>query len=648
MLSFIQESEEFPKKRDIVKGLGVKGEHARRELNDILRALKKDNLYKRPLKKPQRREVAPPPKEVLEMGESVIGSVFHTDLGLRFIPSARKMNIAFELEKGSSFDPQDVGKVYGSTVVSMNPPTVRVGNPFGEVEEVSLLVAHLANLPRDFPKEATKLAEKGSVPKLGDREDLRSVPLVTIDGNDSRDFDDAVWAEPDPDPKNKGGWHIIVAIADVAHYVRPGSALDQEAYSRGTSVYFPDRVIPMLPTVLSNGLCSLNPREDRACLAVHIWIDAKGQKKSHRFCRGLMRSAARMTYEEVQSIHETPDHPRQDRVHPLYGAFQSLRKGREIRGTLEIEVPEPYVIFNNKGLVEDLVPRERLDSHRLIEEFMVLANVAAAEALEKAKLPCMYRVHDAPNPEKLQELQHVLKRLKIAHEGPLETPQDLTRLLVSVKDTPHQTIVNELVLRSQSQALYQPKNLGHFGLNLSHYAHFTSPIRRYADILVHRALLRTLGYEEDALPSKDGYNFEEYGGHISTLERRAQSAERDAMDRYMTHYLSGREGEAFDVYVTGVTKAGLFVTIPNLNASGLVPLRLMDDDYYIYRENPTRLEGRRCKRKFGFGDFLKVRLLEADLTKGRLSFEPLLEEGKQISKGQKFKRKHKKRRRSRR
>jgi len=626
VLEFVKKSSSLPTKRDIAKGLGLRSVGARRRLKDILRELTAEGLYVR--KAPARfikENVADAKQSLASISNQILGNLYATDRGIRFIPMQRKINIAFLLDNEEFFDPAAVGSVVQATIVSEDPPIVHIDHEVGQTTDVSLLVSHMASLPMEFSAEAMDIAEKGAVPPLGNREDLRTTSLVTIDGKDSRDFDDAVWAAPDTDPKNPGGWHIIVAIADVAHYVRPGSVLDKEAYERGTSVYFPDRVIPMLPAVLSNGLCSLNPHEDRACVAVHIWIDAEGQKKKEKFVQALMRSSARMTYEEVQTIHESQDHPRQDIVSPLYGAFRALEKGRITRGTLEIEGVEPYIIFDDKGFVKDLIHRERLDSHRLIEEFMILANVAAAETLEKAKMPCMYRIHDVPDLEKIEEVRRLLSHLKINYRGPLKTPQDLTALLMSVKGTPHQSIVNELVLRSQSQAVYSPNNIGHFGLNLEHYAHFTSPIRRYADVLIHRSLLAVLGYKEDGLPEGDGRNFEDYGAHISMAERRAQGAEREAMDRYMTHYLQGRVGEIFEVYVTGITKAGLFVNIAHLGASGLVPMRLMGDDYYVYKEYPTRLEGRRTRRVFSFGDPMRVKLLEADTTKGRLTFEPLLD-----------------------
>lgn len=628
ILSFIKQNGQTVPRRDIAKAFRVKGVEARRYLKEILKDLMKEGIYTR-VRKKTREEQKKIPKEQGELPKTILGSLYHTDLGLRFIPLQRKIDVAFQLENAVDFKPDKIGEVFQGTIVSMEPPLIHIDHVMGETGDVSLLVAHMANLPMDFSEEALSIANRGKVPVLGDREDLRNIPLITIDGKDARDFDDAVWAAPDETSSNKGGWHLLVAIADVAHYVSPGTVLDQEAYLRGNSVYFPDRVIPMLPSVLSNGLCSLNPKEDRACVAVHIWIDKNGQKIRHRFCRGLMRSSARMTYEEVQRIYETPKDAHHDFFKPLYGAFQSLKKARLARGTLEIDVPEPYLIFDEKGFVKNLVIRERLDSHRLIEEFMILANVAAAEELEAKKMPCMYRVHGEPNSEKLEEVRALLKRVKLQYEGSLKTPQDLTRLLSFVEGTPYQTIVHELVLRSQSQALYQPTNIGHFGLNLTHYAHFTSPIRRYADVLVHRALLSTLGYKDDGLPLGSLKHFDEYGQHISTVERRAQGAEREAMDRYKTHFLSNRVGDIFDVYVTGITKAGLFVTIPEFNASGLVPLRLMQDDYYLYRENPTCLEGRRTRKKFGFGDPLKVRLLEADLTKGRLTFDPLYDRARQ-------------------
>lgn len=665
VLAVIRHSSKPVSKKDLLKHFHVHGAEGRLRLKALLRALKREGLYEKPktiesAEKPSRAlpssrtkathlkthrrkwEDKKPPLEREPLPETILGSVYHTDQGLRFIPMQRKIGIAFQLENAQDFDVSKIGAVFQATVRSEDPPLIRLNAVMGETKDISLLVSHMANLPMEFPKEALDIANKGQVPPLGTREDLRSLPLITIDGKDARDFDDAVWAEPDMDPANPGGWHLIVAIADVAHYVRTGTALDKEAYLRSTSVYFPDRVIPMLPTVLSNGLCSLNPNEDRACMAAHIWIDSEGQKKRHRFCRALMRSSARMVYEQVQTFWETPHHSSHSFLSPLYGAFSALSKARIARGTLELDVPEPSIIFDDTGAVKELIFPKRLDSHRLIEEFMILANVAAAEELGQKKIPCLYRVHESPSFEKLEEIRRLLRHVQVRYEGALKTPQDLTRLLAFVAHSPYHDIVHELVLRAQSQAVYQPKNIGHFGLNLDHYTHFTSPIRRYTDLLTHRGLLKVLG-EPDGLTDEAGRAFEEYGIHISAAEKRAQGAEREAMDRYRTQFLSNRVGDTFEVYVTGITKAGLFVTIPEFNASGLVPLRLMQDDYYIYRENPTRLEGRRTKQRFGFGDTLHVRLIEADLTKGRLTFEPNRLEGPQTptQKAQKHTRKKK-------
>lgn len=560
---------------------------------------------------------------VVEDGnEHSIGVITNTVEGYRFVSTQRKERDSYVVENIDDIPSEQWGEVFEATIISRSPPIVRVGKPVCRQDEVSLIAAYSYDIPMAFSPEALHNVDHVTVPPLDDRVDVRKIPLVTIDGRDSRDFDDAVWAEPDTDPKNSGGWHLMVAIADVSYYVCPGMPLDKDAFERGTSVYFPDRVIPMLPEALSNGVCSLNPKEDRAVMAVNIWIDKDGNKLRHQFFRGLMNSYARLVYEDVQRIHETPEvSDIKDLLTPLYGAYESLKKQRESRGTLEIDVPENYVHLDENGSVKAIVQRERLDSHRLIEEFMILANVAAAETLSAAKIPCMYRVHDLPQDEKVQELTRLLKLTGVKFTGVLVKPQDFSRLLQTVQGQPYDAIVNELVLRCQSQAVYTPENIGHFGLSLKNYAHFTSPIRRYADLLVHRGLLRTLGHVgDDVLPQVDENTFAEWGEHISVAERRAASAERDSKDRYMTMYLEPKLDETFEVYVTGVTHSGLFVTIPGLGASGLVPINTLGNDYFIYREHPTRLEGRRTRVVFGYGDHLTVTLREADLIKGRLSF----------------------------
>ncbi|MDU7520927.1 MAG: cell division protein FtsQ/DivIB, partial [Roseomonas mucosa] len=400
----------------------------------------------------------------------------------------------------------------------------------GEPRSVSLVCIHAHGIPDAFDGEALRQAEHARGVGPEGREDLRDLPLVTIDGEDARDFDDAVHAEGDGK-----GWQVTVAIADVAHYVRPGSALDREARRRGNSVYFPDRVVPMLPEALSNGWCSLRPDEDRGCLFVRMHFDAEGRKQSHRFGRGLMRSTARLTYEAVQSAHEAGE----ARFDELYGAYRALLGAREKRGTLDLDLPERKVELSPEGKVLAVRPRARLDSHRLIEEFMVAANVCAAEELERLHQPCMYRVHDRPSDLKMEGLRQFLDTFGLSLPPRNELrPRDFAQLLEQVKDRPEERLVHETVLRAQSQAEYAPDNIGHFGLALRRYAHFTSPIRRYADLLVHRALIAGLRLGPDGLTSEEAQGFTETGEDITRTERRAAQAERDAVDRYLAAYMA--------------------------------------------------------------------------------------------------------------
>jgi ribonuclease R len=516
----------------------------------------------------------------------------------------------------------------GELVFAEVLPSRRLGMPRAKVidrlgdmadpRSISLVAIHAQGIPIEFPPEAIAEAEAAKPVALGNREDLREIPLVTIDGPDARDFDDAVWAAREDD-----GWHLVVAIADVAWYVRPDSALDRAARDRGNSVYFPDRVVPMLPEALSNDLCSLRPEENRACLAVHMWIDAEGRMRRHRFVRGLMRSAARLTYEEVQqAIDGRPTAKTRELVEPvlkpLYGAWHALDKARGRRGTLDLDLPERKVILGKDGHIERIEPRARLDSHRLIEEFMILANVAAAERLESLRRPTMYRVHDAPAPEKLAALSEFLEGIGIPglrlSKGQVPKPRHFNQILTKVRNTPFQQVVNDLVLRSQAQAVYSPENIGHFGLALRRYAHFTSPIRRYADLLVHRALL-------DELPEVEPKEFAQIAEHISATERRAAAAERDALNRYIVAFLADRVGARFAGRVNGVQRFGLFVTLDETGADGLVPMKNLPEDYYVHEEKQQRLVGRRWGRTFTMGDPVEVTLAEADTTTGSLVFE---------------------------
>ncbi|MEI7713308.1 MAG: ribonuclease R [Rhodospirillales bacterium] len=488
---------------------------------------------------------------------------------------------------------------------------VEVLGHMGDARSVSLICIHTHDIPTEFPADAIHDAEIAEATPLADRTDLRGTPLITIDGEDARDFDDAVFAEPDG-----SGFRLIVAIADVAHYVPTDSALDRSARTRGNSVYFPDRVVPMLPEALSNGWCSLRPHEERGCLFVEMRIDAAGRKSGHRFGRGLMRSAARMTYESVEQ--------QRDRFPHLYTAYRALIAERTRRGTLELDLPERKIVLSADGKVLSVAPRERLDSHRLIEEFMILANVAAAEELERLHRLCMYRVHPPPTEEKLANLRTFLSALGIfLPPGDRVHPRDLDRVLKMAADTPEAPMINEAMLRSQSQAAYSPDNIGHFGLALTRYAHFTSPIRRYADLLVHRALIAGLKLGTDGLTTADAEHFPDTADHITATERRAQLAERDAVDRYLAAYMAEKVGERFDARISGVTRFGLFVTVSDSGASGLVPVSSLPDDFWHHNEGEQTLTGRRSQLVFKLAQDVEVRLVEATPVTGGLVFHIL-------------------------
>jgi len=585
----------------------------------------------------------------------------------RLVPTDRRAKAEWIIPPG-----QDGGAAPGEIVLAeplphhqrygLKPARVieRLGT-MGDARSVSLIAIHTHDIPVDFPPPAIDEAERAAPTALGHRTDLRGIPLVTIDGEDARDFDDAVFAEPD-DSLSPGGFRLIVAIADVAHYVLPGSALDQAARTRGNSVYFPDRVVPMLPEALSNGWCSLRPDEDRGCLFVELRIDAAGNKLVHRFGRGLMRSAARLTYTQVQQMHEgaagaaigpgTPSplegegrgegfQPRRpvrleppsptlplkgggSPAHvfaPLYSAYRALLQARTARGTLDLDLPERQVTLDNQGKVTSVAPRPRLDSHRLIEEFMILANVAAAEELERLHQPCMYRVHAPPTAEKLESLRDFLHTVGIAlPPGDKLHPRDLDRVLRRVADTPEARLVNDVMLRSQSQAAYSPDNIGHFGLALPRYAHFTSPIRRYADLLVHRALIAGLTLGTGRLETEEAARFPATADHITATERRAQLAEREAMDRYLAAYMADKTGAHFAGRISGVTRFALFVTVTESGASGIVPVSTLPDDYWQHDEREQTLTGRRTRQVFRLAQEVEVRLAEASPVTGGLVF----------------------------
>ncbi len=557
-------------------------------------------------------------------GERIIGTFQNTREGGRLVPADRRNRNEYRVAARDAAGAGD-----GELVVAEQLAAGRLGAPRARVIErlgpasdpgaISLLAIAAYDIPTEFPAAALAEAETALPVSPAGRADLRDVPLVTIDGSDARDFDDAVWAEPDLDPENRGGWHLIVAIADVAWYVRPGSALDREAERRGNSVYFPDRVVPMLPEALSNELCSLKPGVDRACLAVHLWIDASGRKRRHRFERGIMRSAARLTYEEVQAAQDggawelAPDS-----LAALYGAYAALAEARAARGALELDLSEDRVVLDADGRPAAILRTVRLDSHRLIEEFMILANVAASEELEGRRQACMYRVHDAPDPDKVEALRVFLEETGISGlaltKGQAIKPELFNRVLRRAAGTGETALVNDLVLRCQAQAAYSPDNIGHFGLALRRYAHFTSPIRRYADLLVHRALLA------DAAADTGRDRLEATAAHISATERRAAEAERAAIERYRATLLARSVGSLFTADISGVASFGLFVRLRENGADGLVPISTLPGDYYVRDEKAQRLIGRNSGRVYRLGAEVLVRLVEADGIGGRLVF----------------------------
>lgn len=614
--SYLSKHAERPSKKAIYDHFKIKGGPKKIRMKALLKEI--DAQDDPPSSKAPKKNTAPDPS-ALQIEQFVVGRVTEREGSYWLIPTTKKIKTFFKIAEEKHLKAADIGTVYRAEILSLEPPKVSLVESLGSLDKISFISAQTAGLPLTFPEEVIAASQGLKVPPLEGREDIRDIPLVTIDGADSKDFDDAVWAAPDP--HHPGGWHIIVAIADVSHYVQHAKPIDAEALNRGTSTYFPDMVVPMLPEALSNDLCSLRPHEDRACVGVHLYIDRHGQKKKHTFFRGLMRSAARLTYEQIQRYYEQKSSEAVpfSFVEHLYGAFKALNQHRESRGTLDVDMEEPRIIVGKDGTVEEITIKPRLDSHRLIEEFMVLANVAAAEFLETHKTSTLYRVHEKPDVEKVQELKRTLKTLKINWTGPLAAPGDFTKLLRFVEPTPYKKIINEMVLRCQSQAVYTPQNKGHFGLNLTHYSHFTSPIRRYPDLLVHRGIVGILGYS-DGLSDAEKEDMTFLGNDTSTKERRAEGAERDATDRFMTQYLSERINEKFSVYVSGVNKAGLFVSIIGVGASGLIPMNQLGQDYYIFKENPSRLEGRRTRHRFFLGDRLTVKLIEADQVKGRLTF----------------------------
>lgn len=513
-----------------------------------------------------------------------------------------------------------------------------------DVNAISLIALHEAGLHEEFLDKVIEETKNLKVPPLKGkkytREDLRDIPLVTIDGADARDFDDAVFAEK-ISSKEGGGFHLIVAIADVAYYVRAGSALDNEAYRRGNSTYFPDRVVPMLPEALSNDLCSLRPNEDRACMAFHLWINDNGELTRHKIVRGIMRSHARLIYEQVQAakdgvIDDMTAPLMKQVINPLYDAYKILDKARQKRGALDLDLPERQIIIDDKGKMSGVTVRVRLDAHKLIEEFMILANVAAARALEDKHAPCVYRVHDKPSSEKLDATREFLHSFGLNLPSGIAKPAQINHLLKKASETEFSKLISTVILRTQSQAIYSSNNIGHFGLALRKYAHFTSPIRRYADLLVHRSLIKAYKLGEGGLSEEEAVTLEEKCDRISTTERTSADAERSAVDRFTASWMSERIGAEFSGVISSVTRFGLFVTLNENGADGLIPMRTLPDDYYIHDEKQHALIGRKHKRIYRLGASIQVKLKEADGMTGSSLFEVANDKSADI-KGVKFK-----------
>jgi ribonuclease R len=506
----------------------------------------------------------------------------------------------------------------------------RVREIAGHVDDraaYSLIALAAHDAPVEVPREVIEEAERASTPTLEGRIDLRDTPLLTIDPEDAKDHDDAVWAARDDDPKNEGGFKVIVAIADVSWFVRPGSKLDHEARRRGNSIYLPDRVVPMLPERLSNDLCSLKPDIGRPAIAVEMTIGADGVKRRHRFMRIMMRSHAKLSYGDAQKLigDRKAAGVIAETVHTLHDAFETRWKERSKRAPLDLDLPERKIILNEDGTVAGIIRRERFDAHRLIEEFMILANVAAAETLEQKRTPQIYRVHDTPDPEKLNSVRDYLDDLGYSLIKGAPRPAHFNQLLKIAAERGQQEMISDVVLRSQRQAVYSTENLGHFGLALPRYSHFTSPIRRYADLTIHRALVKACGLGEGGQTDEEASKLSRTAGLISDMERRSVAIEREAADRYLAAYLEAHVGEEFSGRIRGVTRFGLFVTLDETGADGFVPARALGDDRFDFIEQRHALVGARTGAYFRLGEAVKVRIVEAAPLRGGLVFEMLSE-----------------------
>ena len=571
------------------------------------------------------------PMKRLPRGEELILGVLRAEGGKLWLQGVEK-------KERREFPVSDAGDAGPGDLVlaekTGRPPritarvTERLGDPFAP-RSFSMIAIHKLGIPVQFdPETIDEAARMAKLPLGDDREDLRALPIVAIDPADARDHDDAVWAAPDDDPANAGGWRAIVAIADVSFYVRPGSAIDKDARRRGNSVYFPDRVVPMLPEILSADVCSLKAGADRAGLVCHLVIGPRGAIKSWRFTRAVVRIAANIAYEDAQAAIDGALPDRFDpalvgaALKPLWACWQALAAARAKRAPLELDLPERRVMLDEKGRILSVAPRERLDAHRLIEDYMIAANVAAAKALEAKKAPVMYRDHEPPAREKLVALKDYLKTFGIDFAmGQVIRPATFNHILERLGGADHRAQIMEQVLRSQTQAYYAPQNTGHFGLALGFYAHFTSPIRRYADLVVHRSLVAAFRLGEGGLSESEAAAMARIGESISMLERRAMEAERDTIDRYVAAYLAEKVGEVVQARITGVQNFGFFATVEGVGGDGLVPARDLGPEYFRYDEAARALVGEETGTRYASGMTLELRLAEANPVSGALRFE---------------------------
>ena len=694
VLDFLKEHPEATTKRDIARGLKVKGRE-RQILREILKELETSGRLERTGKRAWAQPDAPPPTAVIlfhtidEHGElygqmqgkegpfgpeiryagitgkarkkepgkgdralckirhtadgyharliktlaknedtSLVGIYEETNRGGRVEPASRKDKRFFIINQSDRNGAQDgdLVKAEPKTGASQGPRKGVVTEILGRLSDpraASLLSIAAHDIPVEFPSEVLQQAQSAQPAKCK-RTDLTNVPLITIDPHDARDHDDAVFAEQLDD-----GWKVIVAIADVAAYVTPGSALDKDAYKRGNSTYFPDRVVPMLPFELSAGECSLKEGELRNCLAVEMVFDTSGTKRSHKFIRAKMRSAAALSYEDAQAAIDGRPEGRaaellDDVLKPLWGAYAALKKAREKRGPLELELPERRIMFDDDGNITGIKTKERFDAHKLIEEMMIQANVAAAETLEQKKQPLLYRIHDAPSDAKIAALADFLGTLNIKWpKGERPQPGRFNALLSEHGTGDNSEVISQIVLRSQSQAVYDPENIGHFGLNLRKYAHFTSPIRRYADLIVHRALISSLGFGPDGLDDTTAARLEEISTHIVMTERRSMAAERDASDRYLALFLEDRVGAEFEGRISGVAGSGLFIRLGETGADGFVPIGQISDDFWRFDDKAMALVTKNGRYRYELGQIVSVKLAEADTLTGGLLLQML-------------------------